>query len=267
MTTPLDRPRPIGERVHVVLCNPQDVRNVGGAIRAVANHGIASLRVVTHRNFAPDDLFHFSSESLDAMPVTIHRDLDEALEGLDQVLGTSRRERDPLAPPYWPASGITARFTPEGQVGILFGNERTGLTADEVDRCSALIYMPTHERMPSMNLSHAVACIGYEVARPLPDDVGPIARPPEKLRAPVPAIEGFYNHVRNVAEELAYPPGRNPELFARRLRRLLDRANPSAKGFSMLAGVFSEMRRLNQMVLKLSGDGEASPADAPTDQA
>jgi tRNA/rRNA methyltransferase/tRNA (cytidine32/uridine32-2'-O)-methyltransferase len=261
MTTVSDQPAAIGARVHVVLCNPQDVRNVAGCIRAVANHGLASLRVVTHRNFAADDLFHFSSEAMPKIDVQFVRTLDEALAGLDQILGTSRRTRDTLSAPYWPAAGLAGRFTLDGEVGILFGNERTGLTADEVDRCSALVYMPTHERMPSVNLSHAVACIGYELARPNPEGVGPTARPPEKLRAPPQAIEAFYAHVREIAGELGYPPGRNPVLFARRLRRLLDRANPSPKAFSMLAGVFSEMRWMSRRTQAVEAELEALKAE------
>lgn len=240
----LGSPHPRTAAIHAVLCNPQDVRNVGGAIRAAANHGLAGLRIVTHEAFDSEDLFHFSSESLPTLPVTFHTELDDALDCMGLVIGTSRRTRDPLSPPNWPAAGLAARL-PEGvPVAILFGNERTGLTRPEVDRCTALVYVPTHDRMPSLNLAQAVAIIGYELARPAPEQVGPAAEPAEVLRAPRAAIEGFYGHVAAVADALGYPPGRNPELFARKLRRLFDRANPDAHELALLAGVFSEMRRL-----------------------
>lgn len=240
----LGSPHPRTASVHAVLCNPQDVRNVGGAIRAAANHGLGSLRVVTQTGFDTEDLFHFSSESLPTFPVSFHADLDEALADMSLVVGTSRRTRDPLAPPNWPAAGLAARL-PEGvPTAVLFGNERIGLTREEVDRCTALVYVPTHDRMPSLNLAQAVAIIGYELARPAPEQVGPAAATPETLRAPRAAIEGFYGHVEAVASALGYPPGRNPELFARKLRRIFDRANPDARELALLAGVFSEMRRL-----------------------
>ncbi len=240
-----DQPAAIASRVHAVLCNPQDVRNVGTAIRAVANHGMGGLRVVTFDEYDPEDLFHFSSGGADVIDLSFHRNLDDALEPFTQVMGTSRRTRDDLAPPCWPAKGLADRLTPEGPVAVLFGNERTGLTVEETDRCTAMVYMPTHSRKPSMNLGHAVACIGYELARPVAERVGPPVRPPEALRAPRKAIEGFYSHVEQVAAHMGYPPGRNPELFARRLRRILDRANLSAHEFGMLAGIFSELRRLH----------------------
>lgn len=256
-----DQPAREAARAHAVLCHPQDVRNVGTAIRAAANHGLGGLRLVTFQDHDPEDLFHFSAGASDVIEFSVHRDLDEALAPFAQVLGTSRRVRDELAAPCWPAAGLLQRLSTDGPVAILFGNERAGLSVRELDRCSATVYIPTHARKPSLNLGHAVACIGYELARP--QDVaaaGPPALPPEPLRAPRKALEGFYGHVEAVSAELGYPPGRNPELFTRRVRRLLDRANPSAQELGMLAGIFSELRRLGRRA-----DGDQAEGDAQSE--
>ncbi|MCA9545475.1 MAG: hypothetical protein KC613_13820 [Myxococcales bacterium] len=259
-----DQPAAEATRAHAVLCHPQDVRNIGTAIRAAANHGLGGLHVVTFDDHDPEDLFHFSAGASDVIELSFHRDLDEALAPFAQVIGTSRRLRDELAAPCWPAAGLIERLSTEGPVAILFGNERTGLSVRELDRCSATVYIPTHERKPSLNLGHAVACIGYELARPRdPAAAGPPATAPESLRAPRKALEGFYGHVEAVSDELSYPPGRNPELFTRRIRRLLDRANPTAQELGMLAGIFSELRRLGRLAGEAGGPpaGEGPPAD------
>ena len=264
------------KQVHAVLCQPEDVRNVGAAIRAVANHGLASLRIVktpladaapnlgldvghdpapnAGPDLAPDegpfsreDLFHYSAGASERIPVQVFSSLDAALQDCAQVVGTSRRTRDPLAPPFWPAAGLRRRLVEGGPVAILFGTERTGLDRSEVDRCQALITVPTTSAHESLNLGHAVAIIGYELARPEPGP-GPETRgaAPEALRAPTPVREAFYAKVEAVSAETGYPPGRNPELFARKLRRILDRANPSADELAMLLGVFSEIQRLSK---------------------
>lgn len=282
------------KQVHAVLCQPEDVRNVGAAIRAVANHGLASLRIVKtpvgqsldgqsqdgqdgqspgqsdgqsdgqrqdgqsqdgrflgaeapdEGPFSREDLFHYSAGASERIPVQVFSSLDAALQDCAQVVGTSRRTRDPLAPPFWPAAGLRRRFVEEGPVAILFGTERTGLDRSEVDRCQALITVPTTSAHESLNLGHAVAIIGYELARPEPGP-GPETRAaPEALRAPTPVREAFYAKVEAVSAETGYPPGRNPELFARKLRRILDRANPSADELAMLLGVFSEIQRLSK---------------------
>lgn len=239
--------------VIAVLCHPKDPRNVGVAIRAVGNHGLGGIRIVSEHPFERRELEAFSSNYLDAVQVEEFTDLDAALADCTQVVGTSRRVRDPLAPPAWPAAGLRERLDPERRVAILFGNERTGLVKSEVDRCQALVWIPTNDAVPSLNLSHAVAVIGYEIARPAPASTGPSAATPEPIRTPIKAREAFYQHAFDVTTAIGYPPGRTPELFTRRLRRILMRANPNPLEYGLFAGMLSEMRRLSQHVPKRFG--------------
>lgn len=52
-----------------------------------------------------------------------------------------------------------------GMVGIVFGNERTGLTDEELDRCALAVNIPTSDEFPSLNLSHAVQLVTYAMFR------------------------------------------------------------------------------------------------------
>lgn len=248
----------------MVLAHPSDVRNVGVSIRAAGNHGLAGIRIVSEAPFDEGDLMSFSAYTAASVVVTHHATLDEALADCGQVIGTSRRLRDPKAPPFWPASGLKARLAPEGPIALLFGNERAGLSREEIDRCQAIVAVPTTEACPSLNLSHAVACLGYELARPDPEAVGPPVGQVEAPRAAAAHRRAFYDKVERISGLLSYPPGRNPQAFSRRLRGILDRANPSAVDYGLLSGIFSEMLRLG----RLAGGGGAAPmrddqADAP----
>lgn len=239
--------------VIAVLCHPKDPRNVGVAIRAVGNHGLGGLRIVSDVPFERRELEAYSSNYFHEVDVQEFTDLDEALSDCVQVIGTSRRTRDPLAPPSWPAAGVGARLDPKGPVAILFGTERTGLVKSEVDRCQAMVWIPTADTVPSLNLSHAVAVIGYELARPsvsadAGDLDGPPVEAPEQPRTPIKAREAFYKHAFNVTTAIGYPPGRTPELFTRRLRRILMRANPNPLEYGLFAGMLSEMKRLSSYV-------------------
>lgn len=44
-------------------------------------------------------------------------------------------------------------------IGLVFGREKTGLTAEEIEKCSHLVYIPTSPKSPSLNLAQAVAII------------------------------------------------------------------------------------------------------------
>lgn len=236
--------------VHVVLCHPADVRNVGSVIRAAANFGLRSVRIVTEDrdHLSDEDMYWFSSGAVEKIPVQWFDDVPSAVADCHRVLGTSRRPSDPDSPPEWPAAGIAARLSPDERVAVVFGTERTGMTTAEKSRCDAIIRIHTNPRFASMNLSHAVVCLAYELARPDPDQIGPPAGPVETPRAPARARDGFFDHVTGVCADTGYPPGRTPDNFVRRFRRLMTRANPDAAELSMVAGVFTEMRRLWTMV-------------------
>jgi tRNA C32,U32 (ribose-2'-O)-methylase TrmJ len=47
----------------------------------------------------------------------------------------------------------------------LFGGERSGLDNDALDRCHAVVRIPTVASAPSMNLGQAVAVMAYELLR------------------------------------------------------------------------------------------------------
>ena len=97
-----------------------------------------------------------------------------------------------------------------------------------------------------MNLAHAVACIAYELVRPDPSVVGPnsVESAPRLSAA---ARASFYAMVRDTCDQLNYPPGRSPDAFVRRLRKILHRANLNQPEISMLGGVFSELLRLGRL--------------------
>lgn len=48
---------------------------------------------------------------------------------------------------------------------IVFGNERTGLTDEELNCCSIAVNIPSNEDFPSLNLSHAVQVMTYTLYR------------------------------------------------------------------------------------------------------
>gem|GEM_PF-1055947 len=236
----------VRSRTTFVLCNPADVRNVAGAIRAVVNSGIAEIRVVTEQTFDERDLLCYSSSAIEHAHLTFFEDVPSAIADCDRVIGTSRRLRDADAPPEWPAAGLARRLVGQGRTAVMFGCERTGLTRSELMLCSAVVHLPTSESYPSMNLAHAVACVGYELARPDPLTVGPQNGLEVAPRLTEAARASFFRRIEEICQGMNYPPGRSSNAFVRRLRKILHRANPNQQELSLIGGVFSDWRRLGR---------------------
>jgi tRNA/rRNA methyltransferase len=50
-------------------------------------------------------------------------------------------------------------------VAVLFGNEETGLTDEELSLCHLAVTIPASPQFPSLNLSHAVQVVCYAIFR------------------------------------------------------------------------------------------------------
>ena len=50
----------------------------------------------------------------------------------------------------------------EHKASIVFGNEQSGLSNDELNLCNYLVSIPTHESYASLNLASAVQIFSYE---------------------------------------------------------------------------------------------------------
>jgi tRNA/rRNA methyltransferase len=136
------------------------------AIAELGTHDFAAMRrVAVH-----------AEELLDRPRLV--RTLDEAVGDCAWVVGTSsRRVRGKrLLTPEEVAREALER-SGEGRTALVFGDERSGLTNAEVQRCHDLSVIPTEGDQPSLNLAQAVLVYAYEARRALSREAHPDPRP------------------------------------------------------------------------------------------
>ncbi len=157
-----------GADVRIVLVRPRDPRNVGAACRAMKCMGLRHLALVVDELLDPAQarvLAHYAADVLEQAQV--YTDLREAIGDAVLVAGTTRRRgRNRKYFSLFPeqlAEKIAA--TRGGSVAVLFGNEETGLTDEELALCNVAVSIPASPEFPSLNLSHAVQVICYEIFR------------------------------------------------------------------------------------------------------
>jgi tRNA/rRNA methyltransferase len=160
-----------GQRdVRIVLVRPRDPRNVGAACRAMKCMGLRTLSIVVDGLLDPTQartLAHYAADVLDG--ASLHTDVREAIGDAVLVAGTTRRRgRNRKYFTLFPeqlAQKIASIRT--GTVAVLFGNEETGLTDEELSLCNLAVSIPASSEFPSLNLSHAVQVVCYEIHRAL----------------------------------------------------------------------------------------------------
>jgi TrmH family RNA methyltransferase len=143
--------------VRLVLLRPRNPENLGAVARVMRNFGLddwAIVEIGTH-DFAAARRVAVHAEELLDRPRLV-RTLDEAVADCAWVVGTTSRQvrgKRRLSPGD---VAREARARGEGRTAIVFGDERSGLTSEEVHRCHDLSAIPADAAQPSLNLAQAV---------------------------------------------------------------------------------------------------------------
>ena len=157
------------ERFAIVLVRPESLENIGLAARAMKNTGFRHLRVVGRSKIeiaCPRTAVHAKDILKEA---SFYTDLHSATADLNLVFASTAKPRQNFSVlPLDEAVSKMFSFLPEARIGLLFGNERTGLTSTELAASNFRWTIPQASRQPSYNLAAAVLITLFEVFRRLP---------------------------------------------------------------------------------------------------
>jgi TrmH family RNA methyltransferase len=180
--------------------------------------------------------------------------LAEALAPFRRVVGTtSLRGRQLATSPIAPrdlAEQLAA--SPRAPTALLFGPEKSGLTAAELALCSSVVAIPAARRLPTLNLAQAVLVLAYElyVVR-----IGSGAATAEMRRASPPGreaaageagrdvpasfaeVEGLFAQLEPFLAEIGFARDTTFPGVLRDLRHLAARSAPSHREVAILRGI------------------------------
>jgi tRNA/rRNA methyltransferase len=150
----------------------------------------------------------------------LEKDLPSALGECVLAVGTSSRQLS-KRPSLLPDEVASVILGARGPVALLFGDEKRGLSDEDLSHCQAVCRIPTAAAQPSLNLAQATGVMGYALARSslqtparetAPGDAAELATLAERaeLRALLEALlleAGFLNpqNPDNILTELLRP--------------------------------------------------------------
>jgi tRNA (cytidine32/uridine32-2'-O)-methyltransferase len=133
-----------------------------------------------------------------------------------------------------------------GEVALVFGRERSGLSNSELDRCGFLVHIPTNPAYSSLNLAAAVQVLGYEIHLASLGNRIPETEAPRDL-ATADMLQGFHAHLAQALDEVGFTDPNQSEKLLRRLRSLFQRARPDKDEINILRGILSAMQGRKSM--------------------
>lgn len=149
--------------VRAVLCRPKNPQNIGAAARALKCAGISRWALVDPQTSDFETARRVAVHAEDLLDrATICTDLREALSGVALSIGTTARSR-PERPLLKPREAAERLICTKGEVAIVFGDERSGLTAEEIEAVDLVTSIPSDPAQPSWNLAQAIAIYAWEI--------------------------------------------------------------------------------------------------------
>jgi tRNA (cytidine32/uridine32-2'-O)-methyltransferase len=210
------------------------------------NMGLSRLYLVEPKEHPTFESFSRAASADDVLGnAVICETLADALEGCVWVAGTSARERAVQWPIYDPreCAGLCLEQAAQGDVAIVFGRERTGLSNEELELCNGLVHIPTNPEYSSLNVAAAVQVLCYEVRATYLSTIDTHGVNSKKQKEDMPAttdqLEGMYLHMNQMMEEIGFFGKTNPEIIMRRLKSLFNRAQVTKREVAILRGICS----------------------------
>jgi len=154
----------------VILARPENPDNIGLIARAMKNTGFSDLRLTQVPGL--DSLSYktavHAGDILDQ--ARLYPTLAEAVADLELVFAATAKTRKNFSSlNLGDAVEKIFSFPASTKIGLLFGNERTGLTSEELRNSNFRFAIPQASRQPSYNLASAVLLTLFHIfAYPLP---------------------------------------------------------------------------------------------------
>lgn len=232
----------------IILVQTKISGNIGAVARCMKNMGFAELVLVdpvaSHLNREALDRAMEGRSLLDSAQICTT--LASAVADCQRVVGTSGKLRNSPVPLITPRE-LSDKFreSTSQKWALVFGPEDTGLKNEELALCDTLISIPTSQEFTSLNLSHAVIIILYEIF--MGGRCSPISEKNQSRTITTIQRETLFTHLQEAFLKIGFLDPKNPDRIMDDLRHIFNRAQLDEREASILRGIARQI--LNRCTL------------------
>ena len=149
-----------------ILVKPQLGENIGACARSLKNFGFSKLNIISPKQAWPNS--KAKATSVGAYNIInkakIFNNTYDAISDFDIVISFSARKRDINKKHISMSQFLKIIKTKENtKFGLMFGPEASGLSNDDLSLSNYVLQIPTSKKFKSLNLSHSLTLICYEI--------------------------------------------------------------------------------------------------------
>ena len=219
--------------VSVVLIEPEHPSNIGAVARVMANFGFKKLILVNPKCDYLDNeaILRAKRSALQILKSAKVADLP-VLDNFETVVGTSAigsRDFNIIRSPLKPEQ--IKKFVTKNSA-IVFGREGKGLKNKELRMCDFIVKIPTSSKYRTMNLSHSVAVMLYELSG---------IKTKEILLATKKDKDILLKQIKNSADSLKFTTKKKKETQLKVWKRVIGKAMITKRELQALFGFFKKI--------------------------
>mgnify|MGYP001356501812 CR=1 FL=1 len=230
----------------IILINPQLGENIGACARSMKNFGLNKLHIVSPKFSFPNHKTKVTSVgAIDVInKAKIFNQTEDTINHFDIVFALSARRRD-INKKHITMLDFTKIISKKRNVnfGLMFGPEASGLSNKDLSFSNYVLQIPTSKKFKSLNLSHSVSIICYEIFKIMNNKLfnkkGKILKISSKKK-----ISAFINHLVYLLEKNNFfIPREKKRSMMLNINNLIYRLEPNDKEIRILASIMSSLSK------------------------
>jgi tRNA/rRNA methyltransferase len=229
----------------IVLVEPRHHINVGYVARIMKNFGVSRLLMV-NPIYDMEEARRYAMHGYHILETATSTNFEELRRNSRMLVGTTALKassrlnivRDTVSPIR--LAELIYDIPKKENIYIVFGREASGLMNSELQMCDIVLTNDTGTDYTTMNISHALAIILYEITK------RDLQHPTSRVTVRNPKIarrqetEMLIAYAAKAAEMAGYDIHKRPLLdFA--LKRLLAKSNPTSKEVMLMVSLFRKV--------------------------
>ncbi len=230
----------------IILIKPQLGENIGACARSMKNFGLKNLKIVSPKFSFPNHKTKVTAVgAFDIINKTkVYSNIEDSLKTFDTVISFSARKRD-INKKHLTILDFSKILKKKKykKVGLMFGPESSGLSNQDLSYSNYILQIPTSKYFKSLNLSHSVTIICYEIFKFY--NSKQLNKLGKKLEiAKKSKISSMINHLFNLLEtKQFFIPKEKKHSMLLNINNLIYRLEPNDKELRILASIFSSLNK------------------------
>ena len=231
-----------------ILVKPQLGENIGACARSMKNFGFTNLHIVSPKiNFPNHKAKATSVGAFDIInKAKVFNETNEAISNFDIIVSLSARRRD-INKRHISLNDFLKllKKNKNSNFGLMFGPEASGLSNKDLSFSNYVLQIPTSPKFKSLNLSHSLTIICYEIFKVFNEKL--LKKKSTNIKISSKSkINSLIKHLLGLLDEKEFfLPKEKKHSMLLNINNLIYRLEPNDKELRILASIISTLSKKN----------------------